>query len=808
MKTTMRQNYHVKSIFSCTALVLTMACIANVVAAQTDKNLFARDVFINYQEQHLQEKIFVHIDKTVYLAGEIAWFKVYAVDAFFNKPSAVSGICYVEIIDNNQKPIVQATIGLHNGSGSGSVQLPASVSSGNFLLRAYTSWMKNLSPDFYYHQPITIVNTLRKLSLSDVSRPDTALNIQFFPEGGNLVYGLTSRLAFKVTGGNGKGVDCSGVISDEQNNNVASFQSLHFGMGNCLFTPVAGHIYHATVTANGRTINQPLPDIYQHGFVISVNDNNPGRLGVTVTRDDKASHAQVYLFVQTRGMFKDMITGSFNNGVAVFDLEKAKLGEGISQLTVFDQDRRPVCERLYFKKPENLLQILAVGNKAVYNTRQKVMVDLSANTTLAASDNIDMSVAVFRVDSLQPLEYASILHYLLLSSDIKGIIESPGYYFDNSSTEASQAADNLMLTQGWRRFRWDDMLAGKVTAISFFPETNGPVIEGMLQDKTSGMPVKNVTAYLSVPGTLFTVAAATSNERGELRFNPDNFYGSRELIVQVNEPPGSDYVLNTRKAYSDSFSGIVIPGFALLDKWKEELTARNIDVQADNSYQTELKRKFFPQLVHDTTQFYGVPDQKYFLDDYTRFLTMEEVMHEYVNDVRVRKAGGKFEVRVSNNTLKTFFDDAPLSLIDGVPETDADKFMALDPLKIKKIEVVSRKFFQGPIVHDGIVSLQTYEGNLAGYDPDSNALVVAYDGLQQQREFYSPVYQTDEQVASRIPDVRNVLFWSADIHTMNHQKKQLWFYTSDAAGKYAIIVQGLSNTGLAGSTVQTFEVKK
>ncbi|HEY4151210.1 MAG TPA: hypothetical protein VGM41_19870, partial [Chitinophagaceae bacterium] len=226
----------------------------------------------------------------------------------------------------------------------------------------------------------------------------------------------------------------------------------------------------------------------------------------------------------------------------------------------------------------------------------------------------------------------------------------------------------------------------------------------------------------------------------------------------------------------------------------------------ENAYRRIEKEQFILPPAADTTRFYGTPDKRYNLDDYTRFITMEEVMHEYVAEVKLRKQSGKFNFRVLNTAFKDYFDQDPLVLLDGVPVFDIDKIMAMDPLKIKQVDIMYRKYYFGGLSSDGIVSYKTYAGDLGGYPLDPNAVVVEYDGLQREREFYAPVYETNAQITSRLPDTRNALAWLPHITTGANGKTTVSFYTSDLKGRYVLVVQGLSANGLPGSTVINFMV--
>ena len=134
--------------------------------------------------------------------------------------------------------------------------------------------------------------------------------------------------------------------------------------------------------------------------------------------------------------------------------------------------------------------------------------------------------------------------------------------------------------------------------------------------------------------------------------------------------------------------------------------------------------------------------------------------------------------------------------------------MAFDPRKVSKLEVLTRKYFLGPHVYNGLVSYTTYQGDLAGFQLDPRVLLMEYEGLQLRREFYAPAYETQEQQLSRLPDFRNLLYWSPDIVTGADGKTGLSFYTSDQTGTYIMVVQGMTKSGLAGSNVMTFEVKQ
>jgi hypothetical protein len=209
--------------------------------------------------------------------------------------------------------------------------------------------------------------------------------------------------------------------------------------------------------------------------------------------------------------------------------------------------------------------------------------------------------------------------------------------------------------------------------------------------------------------------------------------------------------------------------------------------------------------------FYGKADEVYLLDDYTRFPVMEEVMREYVKGVWVRKRGDQFRFMVLDKGRESkpgIFQDNPLTLLDGVPVFNINKVLEIDPLKVQKIEVMTRKYFLGPLVLNGIVSLSTYNGDLGGIQLDPRSVSIDYEGLQSQREFYSPRYTSAALRGSTLPDQRHQLYWNANVKLTGGKALPIEFYTSDVEGNFYVIVEGLTSKGVAGYTSTVFKVSQ
>lgn len=756
----------------------------------------------NYNANALQEKLFVHTDKDAYTTAELVWFKIYNVDGMYHKPIDLSKVAYVEILDRNKNIILQAKIALKDGTGSGSLYIPITVSSGNFILRAYTSWMKNFSPDFYFSKKLTIINPLKSPTPASKALADN-YDIQFFPEGGNLVAGISSVVGFKATNQWGNGVNFSGAVLNDKNDTIVKFSPLKFGMGHFSFKPNANTNYRAIINIGGKSLQKSLPAINNNGYVMNLTDSGNGQLQVNVYSNSESGN--VYLFAHTRGVIKLAQGATMNNGAANFTIDAAKLGDGISHLTIFNANKQPVCERLYFKRPANNLAIDAATDEQVYHTRKKVNIDISAKDENNTPVEADLSLSVYRLDSLQGVTHQDIRNYLWLSSDLRGNIESPDYYFKNTDKEADEAIDNLMLTQGWSRFNWNDVLSNKTPAFKFLPELNGPIVNANIVFAANNEPAKEVVAYLSIPGKRVQMYAARSDSTGRLIFNMKNFFGPGEIVAETNTEIDTGYRIDVLNPFSEQFANVSLPALNITPSMQTEMQSHNLFTQVQNIYSgNKLKQFYDPQV--DSSAYFGPPNSSYILDNYTRFTTVEEIMREYIHEVNITNSKGKFHIKVLNEI--GMYEADPMVLIDGVPFFNTNKIFAADPLKLYRLDVVPFTYYWGPSVAGGLFSFISYKGDLGGNEIDPHAVVLDYDGLELQGEFYSPAYDTEDAYKSHIPDFRNVLYWAPNINTTTKGKNSISFYTSDQPGHYIGVIQGLTSNGTAGRRDFMFDVVK
>jgi hypothetical protein len=776
------------------AILTSISCCAYAQGPTLEQ---LRADFTAYRRDHLQEKIYLHTDRDFVITGESLWLKAYYVDGTFHKPLDLSKILYVEILDRNNRSVVQTKLRLVNGSGSGSIFIPASLNTGNYTLRAYTRWMKNFSPDYFFHKNISLVNPFVKPeALAATNTRPARTVVDFFPEGGSLVRGLKSKVAVRVYNSEGKPLQVTGSLISGSDT-LARVQTSQAGIGHFYFTPTSDS--SGTSFALGRNSSERfrLPAAKSSGYVINVNDSTEKFLRVNAWSLLNANTSNsMSLFVHSRGAVTQTFAAAGNR--AVFNIDKSMLREGISHITLFNDKMEPVCERLYFKKPSNVLSVKINTDQQQYGVRRKVKLDIEA-TINDKGVPADFSLAVWRDDSLTAGNTMNIVSYLLLSSDLPALDHNFTQYLQPGSLEV----DDLLLTFGWRRFIWKDVLQKKEEQL-IAPEYRGHFITGKIS-QPDGSPAAGIMTYMASPDKVVRIYPAVSDAKGQLKFEAKQFPGSRRLIVQ--NAYDSLFRIEIDNPFSNRFASTFRAGrFSIDRKMESKLVERTIGMQVQDIY-VENSRERFTMKDIDSLGFYGRSDETYVLDDYTRFPVMEEVMREYVPGVLVRKRRDGFHFIVIDKVHRTTMREDPLILLDGVPVTDTDDIMSFDPRKVRKLEVVTKPWYLGPAVFPGIVSYTTYNGDLAGFEFPSHTLQMDYEGLQIEREFYLPVYENQSQRNDRTPDMRSTVYWNPQVKTDATGKAHVEFFTSDLQGNFMISTEGLSPEGVPGTGVQNFVVK-
>lgn len=439
--------------------------------------------------RQVQEKVFLHMDNTCYFVGDTIWYKAYVVRADDLRYTDMSRILYVELLTPDGLLVErQRVIVSDRGFGCGQFCLQDSLYSGYYEVRAYTRWMLNFNVSLqrysrddshlFYSSDMARDyfrrwDGLYSRVLPIYSRPDSAgdytykrmygrpkqdvqkaakreLHATFFPEGGRLVEGVPCRVAFELTDQDGAAVSLTGRVTDG-GRDVAEARTQHQGRGVFTVTPGKNRL-RGEFRWRGEDYAFDLPKADASGVALRLDG---GRVKL-VARGMPAG--EYGLSVLCRGVLQDFRSVTFGaDGSAEVELP-ASLPTGVNDVTLFTADGRIVADRLFFVNGHDYdigRAVVESGAKVQYDPYEEVNLQLACGGVTAPT-LVSVAVRDARTDE-ETYDDGDIRTELLLSSELKGFVASPAYYFAADDEEHRQALDVLMMVQGWRRYDWREL---------------------------------------------------------------------------------------------------------------------------------------------------------------------------------------------------------------------------------------------------------------------------------------------------------------------------------------------------------------
>ena len=481
-----------------------------------------------------QEKIHLHTDRTMYVPGEKIWFKAYIVDALTHQSAALSQYVYVELINPSDSLVHRVMVCCDDhGLFHGYVFLSDMIPEGDYTLRAYTRYMENTGDDYFFMKAIRI-GSLAKASKSTAKPPGSDYDVSFFPEGGNLAEGVRNRVAFKALNRLGASEFITGAIVDKEGNQLCDVTTVFAGMGSFMISPEAGKTYFLqSKNSNGREKRFQLPIAKKACSLGVLSRNKRHIISLIKTPDEPAK--LFYLLVHCKGEI--FYFSEWNQPDKLVTLTSDQLPAGVIQILLFDEQMNPVSERLVFNRQADQTHLVFSQTQPLYNTRERVAVEIFITDTEGSPLKGNVSVAVtddkdIAIDSLH-----TITASLLLSSELRGTVESPGFYLQDDPV-AEFALDHLMMTHGWRRYDLPEAIKGNYR----IPETGFEVmkeISGSLKSNLSGKPVVNgEVLYIGNDGSYGQTTTDSAGLFGIYHHYPD----STMFSFQARNQKGRDGV--------------------------------------------------------------------------------------------------------------------------------------------------------------------------------------------------------------------------------------------------------------------------
>lgn len=800
--------------------------------------------FEEYKTTHSGEKIYMHLDKSIYHYSDAIWFKIYLTDGLTNLPGALSQIVYVELIDESGAIILTKKVKIENGTGNGDFSLSKDFMAGTYRIRSYTNYLKNFGNQFFYHRNIIILNgNSEKQNLaqkldgtkntdSDTVKTGEPFHLDFFPEGGDMVEGITNPVGFKATNLKGEGIDVSGKIINTKNEILATFESFKFGIGSFFFRPTGGEKYRALVKSKNDEWTFDLPKPLTKGFAIRVNNITEGVIKILLKTNIPEGLEDCTLVGQMRGkiiLAKANIKS--NKDEAMIILSSRELPNGVLQLTLFGKNNEPHCERLVFIQSDFYVPRLEVTtDKTNYKTRDKVEVEITPNKNNDSFYiNSSVSVTNSEVFGREKVYADNIVSNLLLTSDLNGNIENPGYYFSeyDDENQRKRALDNVMITHGWRRFAWKDVLDENRQTLKYSHE-KGFIISGQVVSANRKKdPITSGYVSLALKSKNgMTFNQADTDENGYFEFSNLNIPDSTQVLLtafenKIQEGKKDSVKMNKKvrilldtefdpifqNKRIEIFEEKIISNadttyFNTLDKISAAYDFKNTILLNEVTVKSRIQNKNDP--FRESAKLYNEPDSRVILDSIPgaqSAINIFDLLRGRVPGLRVVGNVGDQQV-IMRGPSSFGGSSVPLYLLNGIPVDSSVAFDIL-PIDIAYIDVLkgTRAAIYGAKGANGVIAIYTRTKDqvkkLDDIDYENRGVLnYTYNGYNKVREFYSPRYDVDEPEFIK-PDFRTTLYWNPKIEINEQGQTKLVFFTNDHNNStFKIEIEGLTNNGM------------
>lgn len=788
-----------------------------VVSNSEDPLAFTAEQLFSHVTQFPVEKVYLHLAKPYLAYNEVMWFQAYVLAGPEHIPTTLSQNLRVELLDEKLNLITDQELFIENGMAVGDFLISDTLSAGTFYLRAYTDWMLNFDEEFIALRKFEIVD---KIDSAKNSMPPPTL--RFFPEGGDLVVDLNSRVAFET---NLPGA-VKGEVRNSKNELISEFSGID-GYGSFFFKPKNEEQYFAVI--EGAEAQFEFPKAKENGVVLSVkNDLQNGQLYMALSTNEPIRNKTGHFLIHTRGLIQYYEKIDWNDQAISLNVPTKVLADGLSHLTYFDENMLPQAERLIFKNENEKIQLSMEVNKNDFSLREKTEVTISVNDFAGIGKVASASVSVIDYNQINPDEAGhNIVSSLWLSSDIAGGIENSLQYVEGD-VESLDKLDLILLTKGWRRFKWGNIQNDQFE-ITYLPKV-GFSVSGKVFGNRGKKPLEDQSLlHMSQFNGQGSFQESITTAEGAFDFDELKYFEGSSFLQMNNIKNG------TRLSYDELKENVA--GLPIYKPFYRELRINNAEETIKKTQLSEtqellalLDSTYYRDLgtvVVEATRFdevaanqergqlykagrysYSVTDMmksgSYFrtplhvllgrMPGFTMINRIGDPLNPYVKMDR-RDEG---IVANTNPSILFMIDDGRVTLQD---------VMMLNPVRIDRIEVMkaSQAFhLYGSEAGGGLVAIYTktreelvdynkFMSDKADSKKDFDQFILP-GGYYSAREFYSPDYSIPDPDHART-DYRNIIHWETKIRTNEDGKYAFSFYNADIPTEVMILLEGITDQG-------------
>lgn len=831
-----------------------------------------------------KEKLYLHLDKPFYGAGEKIWFKGYLVNATTHQDNSQSNFIITELINRSdsiveRKKIRRDSLGFHNA-----FTLPATLPAGDYYLRGYSNWMLNEDPDFFFSRNIKIGNSIDNtivssieyqqeddthytakikftsnvqavfenttikylylengkiknkgkkktdengwisISLPDLKSPAARrievefddpqyiykrtfhlpvftndFDVKFFPEGGALLSIPHQNVAFKAQGADGFSKEVEGFLFNSKGDTLTNFRSEHNGMGIFTMNPVNNETYYVTVRTNDSITKRfDLPAIEPKGISIAMSHYKQ-EIRYEIQKTEATEWPQkLFLLAHTRG--KLAILQPINPKRTFGKMNDSLFTEGITHFMLIDEQGNALSERLIFVPDHKPNQWQITADQPTYGKREKVSLQIAAKDNEGNPVEGTFSVSITDRKSIQPDSLAdNILSNLLLTSDLKGYVEDPAYYFLNQDARTLRSIDYLMMTHGWRRHKMENVLRTPSLNFTNYIE-KGQTISGRIMGFFGANVKKGPICVLAPKYNI--IATTETDEKGQFIVNT-SFRDSTTFLVQARTEKGfagvdilmdpPQYPVATHKA----------PYFNGATTFMEDYLMNTRD-----QYYMEGGMRVYNLKEVTVTAKRERPSSKSIYTGGINTYTVEEDRLQGYGQTAFDAASRLPSVTITNGSeihIRNNSEPAIIVIDDIVYEDASDILKDIQVSDMSSISLLrgADAVILGPRASGGAVVITLKDPRNLPARPAQGIITYTPLGYSESVEFYHPTYDTPEKKNAQRSDFRSTVYWNPELRLDAEGKATIEYYTPDSTAPEDIIIEGVDKNGKVCRILQT-----
>ena len=831
-----------------------------------------------------KEKLYLHLDKPFYGAGEKIWFKGYLVNAITHQDNAQSNFIITELINRSdsiveRKKIRRDSLGFHNA-----FTLPATLPAGDYYLRGYSNWMLNEDPDFFFSRNIKIGNSIDNtivssieyqqeddthytakikftsnvqavfenttikylylengkiknkgkkktdengwisISLPDLKSPvarrievefddpqyiykrtfhlpvfTNDFDVKFFPEGGALINIPHQNVAFKAQGADGFSKEIEGFLFNSKGDTLTNFRSEHNGMGIFTMNPVNNETYYVTVRTNDSITKRfDLPAIEPKGISIAMSHYKQ-EIRYEIQKTEATEWPQkLFLLAHTRG--KLAILQPINPKRTFGKMNDSLFTEGITHFMLIDEQGNALSERLIFVPDHKPNQWQITTDQPTYGKREKVSLQIAAKDSEGNPVEGTFSVSITDRKSIQPDSLTdNILSNLLLTSDLKGYVEDPAFYFLNQDARTLRSIDYLMMTHGWRRHKMENVLRTPSLNFTNYIE-KGQTISGRIMGFFGANVKKGPICVLAPKYNI--IATTETDEKGQFIVNT-SFGDSTTFLVQARTKKGfagvdilmdpPQYPVATHKA----------PYFNGATTFMEDYLMNTRD-----QYYMEGGMRVYNLKEVTVTAKRERPSSKSIYTGGINTYTVEEDRLQGYGQTAFDAASRLPSVTITNGSeihIRNNSEPAIIVIDDIVYEDASDILKDIQVSDMSSISLLrgADAVILGPRASGGAVVITLKDPRNLPARPAQGIITYTPLGYSESVEFYHPTYDTPEKKNAQRSDFRSTVYWNPELRLDAEGKATIEYYTPDSTAPEDIIIEGVDKNGKVCRILQT-----